>query len=179
MATKEVPSISLALQGSQQQQQQQQLQRCRLYKRRWLILLIFVLYSMSNAMQWIQYSIISNIVTRYYAVDSYAISWTSMIYMITYVPLIFPASWFLDKMVIPRSYLIQSLPAVFAHREFTETTSVLRYHYMAVNTTNCKQTNKQTNQYYCINIYLLFCICYIFRPGSIINRKFSLYVTRY
>ncbi|PNE09493.1 hypothetical protein B7P43_G00009, partial [Cryptotermes secundus] len=77
----------------------------RLYKRRWLILLIFVLYSMSNAMQWIQYSIISNIVTRYYAVDSYAISWTSMVYMITYVPLIFPASWFLDKMVTLRSYV--------------------------------------------------------------------------
>jgi hypothetical protein len=124
MATKEVPSISLALQGSQQQQQQQS-QRCRLYKRRWLILLIFVLYSMSNAMQWIQYSIISNIVKRYYAVDSYAISWTSMVYMITYVPLIFPASWFLDKMVIPRPYLIPSLPPVTALREFTETTSVL------------------------------------------------------
>jgi FLVCR family feline leukemia virus subgroup C receptor-related protein len=112
MTTKEVPSISSALQGVHQPQHQQQSERCRLYKRRWLILLIFVLYSMSNAMQWIQYSIISNIVTRYYAVDSYAISWTSMIYMITYVPLIFPASWFLDKMVTLRSYLIASLPPV-------------------------------------------------------------------
>jgi hypothetical protein len=161
MATKEVPSISLALQGGPQQQQQSQ--RCRLYKRRWLILVIFVLYSMSNAMQWIQYSIISNIVTRYYAVDSYAISWTSMVYMITYVPLIFPASWFLDKMVIPRPYLIASS----APREFTETTSVLQYHYMAVNT-NCKQTY--------ITICLLFYICYVFRPSWIIIRKFSLYV---
>ncbi|KAJ9601196.1 hypothetical protein L9F63_000664 [Diploptera punctata] len=70
---------------------------CKLYKRRWLILLIFVLYSMSNAMQWIQYSIISNIICKYYGVDSHAVNWTSMIYMITYIPLIFPASWLLDK----------------------------------------------------------------------------------
>jgi hypothetical protein len=131
MATKEVPSISLALQGGQQQPPPQ---RCRLYKRRWLILFIFVLYSMSNAMQWIQYSIISNIVARYYAVDSYAISWTSMIYMITYVPLIFPASWFLDKMVTQR---------LIALREFPGNVSVLRYHYIAVNTTNCRQTKKR------------------------------------
>lgn len=80
-------------------QVQQEAHRCKLYKWRWVMLLIFVLYSMSNAMQWIQYSIISNIVTRFYGVDSVAVNWTSMIYMITYVPLIFPASWFLDKMV--------------------------------------------------------------------------------
>jgi hypothetical protein len=100
MANKEVPSISQDVQGPPlQHQQQHQPNPYKLYKRRWLILLIFVLYSMSNAMQWIQYSIISNIITRFYSVDSYAVSWTSMIYMISYVPLIFPASWFLDKMV--------------------------------------------------------------------------------
>ena len=99
MATKEVPSISHDLQGPPLQQQQQQPEPYKLYKRRWLILLLFVLYSMSNAMQWIQYSIISNIITRFYSVDSYAVSWTSMIYMISYVPLIFPASWFLDNKV--------------------------------------------------------------------------------
>ncbi|PSN41018.1 putative MFS-type transporter C09D4.1 [Blattella germanica] len=61
------------------------------------MLFIFVLYSMSNAMQWIQYSIIANIATAYYDVSLDAINWTSMIYMITYIPLVFPASWFLDK----------------------------------------------------------------------------------
>ncbi|KAM7344821.1 histamine transporter isoform 2-T7 [Cochliomyia hominivorax] len=49
-------------------------------------------------MQWIQYSIINNIVTRYYGVSDKWIDWTSMIYMILYIPLIFPGSWFLDKM---------------------------------------------------------------------------------
>ncbi|XP_021923884.1 uncharacterized MFS-type transporter C09D4.1 isoform X2 [Zootermopsis nevadensis] len=90
-------------------QVQQEAHRCKLYKWRWVMLLIFVLYSMSNAMQWIQYSIISNIVTRFYGVDSVAVNWTSMIYMITYVPLIFPASWFLDKMGLRVSAILGAL----------------------------------------------------------------------
>ncbi|EFN87426.1 Feline leukemia virus subgroup C receptor-related protein 2 [Harpegnathos saltator] len=69
----------------------------KVYKRRWLVLIIFVLYSASNAMQWIQYSIIANIVMRYYNVTSFLVNMTSMIYMITYIPLVFPASYLLEK----------------------------------------------------------------------------------
>uniref|UniRef100_A0A336KTF1 Choline/ethanolamine transporter FLVCR1 n=1 Tax=Culicoides sonorensis TaxID=179676 RepID=A0A336KTF1_CULSO len=70
----------------------------RVYKRRWIILGLFVLYSASNALQWIQYSIIANIVQRYYNISSTWVDWTSMIYMILYIPLIFPGSWLLDKL---------------------------------------------------------------------------------
>ncbi|XP_037068044.1 feline leukemia virus subgroup C receptor-related protein 1-like isoform X1 [Pollicipes pollicipes] len=70
---------------------------CKLYKRRWPILLLFVLYSTSNAFQWIQYSIINNVIVRYYDVTSFSVDWTSMIYMVLYIPLIFPAAWILDK----------------------------------------------------------------------------------
>ncbi|XP_058465771.1 heme transporter FLVCR2 [Malaya genurostris] len=70
----------------------------KVYKRRWLVLAIFVMYSASNALQWIQYSIIANIIQRYYDITSTWVDWTSMIFMILYIPLIFPASWILDKM---------------------------------------------------------------------------------
>ncbi|XP_037827907.1 feline leukemia virus subgroup C receptor-related protein 2 [Lucilia sericata] len=70
----------------------------KVYKRRWAVLILFAFYSASNSMQWIQYSIINNIVTKYYGVSDKWIDWTSMIYMILYIPLIFPGSWFLDKM---------------------------------------------------------------------------------
>uniref|UniRef100_A0A1B0DDT6 Major facilitator superfamily (MFS) profile domain-containing protein n=1 Tax=Phlebotomus papatasi TaxID=29031 RepID=A0A1B0DDT6_PHLPP len=70
----------------------------RVYKRRWIVLAIFCLYSASNALQWIQYSIIANIVQRYYGITSTWVDWTSMIYMVLYIPLITPASWILDKM---------------------------------------------------------------------------------
>uniref|UniRef100_A0A0C9RAG2 C09D4.1_0 protein n=1 Tax=Fopius arisanus TaxID=64838 RepID=A0A0C9RAG2_9HYME len=71
----------------------------KIYRRRWLVLAIFVLYSASNAMQWIQFSIIGNIIQDYYNVSSFAVDMTSMIYMITYIPFIFPASYLLDKFV--------------------------------------------------------------------------------
>ncbi|XP_046961478.1 uncharacterized MFS-type transporter C09D4.1 isoform X2 [Vanessa cardui] len=64
---------------------------------RWLVLFIFVLYSATNSMQWLQYSIIQDAVVKYYGVTSITVYWTSMVYMITYIPLIFPASYLLDK----------------------------------------------------------------------------------
>lgn len=71
----------------------------KVYPIRWLVLFIFVLYSATNAMQWLQYSIIQDAVVKYYGVNSITVYWTSMIYMITYIPLIFPGSYLLDKTV--------------------------------------------------------------------------------
>ncbi|XP_068437205.1 heme transporter FLVCR2 isoform X4 [Clinocottus analis] len=68
-----------------------------LYKKRWLILCLFSAYSLSNAYQWIQYGIISNIVMKFYDVDAFAVDWLSMVYMLTYIPFIFPVTWLLDK----------------------------------------------------------------------------------
>lgn len=42
----------------------------KLYKRRWVMLFIFCLYSMSNSFMWIQYSSISDIFMRIYNTDS-------------------------------------------------------------------------------------------------------------
>ncbi|XP_014037805.1 choline/ethanolamine transporter flvcr2a isoform X1 [Salmo salar] len=67
------------------------------YKRRWVMVLLFSSYSLCNAFQWIQYGIINNIFMKFYNVDSFAIDWMSMIYMLTYIPFIWPVSWLLDK----------------------------------------------------------------------------------
>ncbi|XP_034942789.1 uncharacterized MFS-type transporter C09D4.1 isoform X2 [Chelonus insularis] len=77
--------------------QSTQVVETKIYKIRWLMLAIFVVYSASNAMQWIQYSIITNIVDKYYHCGTFAVNMTSMIYMITYIPFIFPASYVLDR----------------------------------------------------------------------------------
>ena len=42
----------------------------RLYRRRWMIVLLFSCYSLSNSFQWIQYGIISNIFMKFYNVDA-------------------------------------------------------------------------------------------------------------
>lgn len=72
-------------------------QPTRLYKRRWMIVLLFSSYSLCNSFQWIQYGIINNIFMKFYNVDAFTIDWMSMIYMLTYIPFIFPVTWLLDK----------------------------------------------------------------------------------
>ncbi|RXM36974.1 Feline leukemia virus subgroup C receptor-related protein 1 [Acipenser ruthenus] len=69
----------------------------KLYMRRFAVLIVFSLYSLVNAFQWIQYSIITNIFMDYYNVESKSIDCLSVVYMIVYVLLIFPATWLLDK----------------------------------------------------------------------------------
>lgn len=69
----------------------------RLYKRRWVIVLLFSTYSLSNAYQWIQYGIINNIIMKFYNVDGFAVDWLSMLYMLAYIPFIFPVTWLLEK----------------------------------------------------------------------------------
>lgn len=71
--------------------------RTRLYRRRFAVLAVFSLYSLVNAFQWIQYSIITNVFTRFYGVSTGQVDWLSIAYMLTYVPLIFPATWLLDR----------------------------------------------------------------------------------
>ncbi|XP_064627340.1 heme transporter FLVCR2-like isoform X2 [Lineus longissimus] len=78
----------------------------KIYKRRWAMLFVFVFYSMSNAIQWIHLNIIADVMMFYYNESipgetefqkQVAIDWLSMVYMLAYIPLIFPATWLLDK----------------------------------------------------------------------------------
>ncbi|KAM6965485.1 choline/ethanolamine transporter FLVCR1 [Aplochiton taeniatus] len=69
----------------------------KLYWRRFAVLTVFSLSSLVNSFQWIQYSIITNVFTHYYGVTSDKIDWLSIVYMVAYIPLIFPATWMLDK----------------------------------------------------------------------------------
>lgn len=74
-------------------------EKIKVYSIRWLILGIFVAYSASSAIQWIQYSIISDVVTKYYDINSTIVDWTSMIYMVLYIVFVFPASYIMEHWV--------------------------------------------------------------------------------
>ncbi|XP_017797546.1 PREDICTED: feline leukemia virus subgroup C receptor-related protein 2 isoform X2 [Habropoda laboriosa] len=71
--------------------------KTKVYKRRWLMLGLFTLYTGMSSFQWVQYSIITNIITRYYGVSSLAVDWTSMAFMVYYVIFIIPATYMLDR----------------------------------------------------------------------------------
>ncbi|TSM77368.1 Feline leukemia virus subgroup C receptor-related protein 2 [Bagarius yarrelli] len=69
----------------------------RVYRRRWLMVLLFSSYSLCNAYQWIHYGIISNIFMQFYTVSAFAVDWLSMVYMLTYIPFVFPVTWLLER----------------------------------------------------------------------------------
>lgn len=87
----------------------------KLYKIRWIILGIYIMYAAMNSFQWFEYSIIANIVMRYYNVSSVAVDWTSIIYDILYMPMVIPASYFIDKKVsnVLLSRLLYYTPFIF------------------------------------------------------------------
>ncbi|XGW21165.1 hypothetical protein V3C99_004260 [Haemonchus contortus] len=78
----------------------------RVYKKRWAILVMFILLSASNGAQWIMYSVIAQIVADFYGVSFTAVDWTSMIYMATYIVLFIPAAYVLDKYGLRVSLLL-------------------------------------------------------------------------
>lgn len=77
--------------------------------RRWLILFVYVCFAFANNVQWIQYAIINNLIMRYYDVSSVSVDWTSIIFMATFVPLVFPALFLLEKKVSMAILLITTM----------------------------------------------------------------------
>uniref|UniRef100_UPI0035900140 heme transporter FLVCR2-like isoform X2 n=1 Tax=Myxine glutinosa TaxID=7769 RepID=UPI0035900140 len=70
--------------------------KTRVYRRRWGILALFCLHSMSSSFQWIEFSILNDVFTRFYHVQTSDIDWLSMTYMFTYLLLILPVTWILS-----------------------------------------------------------------------------------
>lgn len=80
--------------------------KTKLYHRRWVMLFLFSSLSACNAFMWLQYGIISNIFMRFYNIDTLEIEWLSLIYLLTYVPLILPVLWLLGNRGIREVVLV-------------------------------------------------------------------------
>lgn len=74
--------------------------KTKLYKRRWLILTLYVLYAGINAFQWFEYAIIANIAMKFYNVSAVEVDWTAIIYTALYMPMVIPASYLMERVVI-------------------------------------------------------------------------------
>ncbi|XP_078492825.1 putative MFS-type transporter C09D4.1 [Ciona intestinalis] len=65
---------------------------------------------MSNSFQWIEYAIISDIILKYYkGTTTLAVVWTSMVYMLAYIPFMFVATWILDKWGMRKTLLLGAI----------------------------------------------------------------------
>lgn len=66
---------------------------------------VFSLTSLLNAFNWIEYNIVQDVVVHFYneslpeneAQKIDAVNWFSMVYMLCYIPLVFPAMFLLDR----------------------------------------------------------------------------------
>ena len=89
----------------------------RLYMRRWVILFIFAFVSLLSAFNWIEYNIIQDVTIQFYnaslpedeADKNDAVNWFSMVYMLCYIPLVFPAMFLLDKKGLKMSCVLGAL----------------------------------------------------------------------
>jgi hypothetical protein len=73
--------------------------RFRLYKRRWLMLVLFSIHALCNNMVCYTFAPVSDLADEYYSSDSYSFPLDLLItiFFITYVVLAFPASRFVER----------------------------------------------------------------------------------
>ncbi|XP_058794849.1 heme transporter FLVCR2-like isoform X2 [Phymastichus coffea] len=92
----------------QQSQPQQSVLQIKVYKRRWLMLGLYMFYAGLVCSQWIQYSIVSNIIAKYYDVSMFLVDCTSMIFMLLYAIFIFPVTYLSEKIGLRWSIVLGS-----------------------------------------------------------------------
>jgi len=71
--------------------------KLQVYGYRWILLFIFMLGNISLQIMWISYATVTLEAASYYGVHEFDILFLSTIFMITYVPVSFVATWFINR----------------------------------------------------------------------------------
>ncbi|XP_046751835.1 uncharacterized MFS-type transporter C09D4.1-like [Diprion similis] len=82
------------------------LMEVKLFKRRWLQLVLFFILGTSCGVHVSQFVIIANITRRFYNVSSLVVEWTTTIFMIEYVTLLIPVSYLTNRVGLRWTILI-------------------------------------------------------------------------
>ena len=86
----------------------------QVYFKRWIILLTFCLVTFMNNFNWIEHNIIQDVTVAFYNASlpeddtdkQTAVNWLSMVYMLVYIPFVFPAMFILDQKGLKLAVLI-------------------------------------------------------------------------
>ena len=71
--------------------------KLQVYRYRWFLLFIFMLGNISLQIMWISYATVTLEAATYYSVGEFEILFLSTIFMITYIPVSFIATWLINK----------------------------------------------------------------------------------
>nr|XP_012638880.2 LOW QUALITY PROTEIN: major facilitator superfamily domain-containing protein 7 [Microcebus murinus] len=69
----------------------------RAYARRWVFLLVVSLLSCSNAMLWLSFAPVADIVAEHFFLSTEQINWLSLVYLVVSIPFGLVAIWMLDS----------------------------------------------------------------------------------
>ncbi len=69
----------------------------RVYPYRWVVLVAYMLVTAVNQLMWITFAAVTSDSARYFAVSDLSIGLLSMSFMIVYILVALPASWFIDN----------------------------------------------------------------------------------
>ncbi|XP_056142611.1 solute carrier family 49 member A3 [Lampris incognitus] len=79
-------------------QEREKLLVFRVYKRRWLVLLLLCLLNCSNSMLWLTFAPVADQSAQYLQVSLDQINWLSMVFMVVAIPLSLGTTWMLDTL---------------------------------------------------------------------------------
>ncbi|XP_075400667.1 solute carrier family 49 member A3 [Tenrec ecaudatus] len=69
----------------------------RVYRRRWVFLLVLSLLSLSNATLWLSFAPVADTVAKRFSLSIGQVNWLSLVYLVASVPFGMVAIWFLDS----------------------------------------------------------------------------------
>lgn len=81
----------------------------KVYKRRWLMLLVLTLLNLSSGMMWMSFSDIADVTSLYYKATTLQVNWLSIVFMLATILLGLPCIWLLDKHGLRTVFHIASL----------------------------------------------------------------------
>ncbi|XP_023247835.1 uncharacterized MFS-type transporter C09D4.1-like, partial [Copidosoma floridanum] len=81
----------------------------KVYKKRWFILLQFTLLATGNKFQYLQYTIIQSIVTRYYDVSTLAVQSTVIVFNLSVPIMIYPCTLIMNRWGLRLTMILVSL----------------------------------------------------------------------
>uniref|UniRef100_A0A3P9HU67 Solute carrier family 49 member 3 n=1 Tax=Oryzias latipes TaxID=8090 RepID=A0A3P9HU67_ORYLA len=93
----EVPTVCSGVSGGAQSEIRKLLS-FKVYKQRWLVLLVLCLLNCSNATIWLTFAPVADQSAQYLKVSLDAINWLSLVYMVVAIPLSFGTTWMLDTL---------------------------------------------------------------------------------
>ncbi|XP_017651609.1 solute carrier family 49 member A3 isoform X4 [Nannospalax galili] len=86
----------------------------RTYARRWVFLLVVSLLSCSNAMVWLSFAPVADIIAQHFFLSMDQVNWLSLVYLVVAVPFGMSAIWVLDSVGLRGALGIYIAPAALA-----------------------------------------------------------------